>query len=104
MDRMGHAIRRGRRSDSRSAVLFLDLDRFKVVNDSLGHVRGDQLLVAIARRLEECVRPGDTVARLGGDEFVILLDEVPGVEGAAEAARRIQEALDAPFQLAGQEV
>ncbi|HSC59044.1 MAG TPA: EAL domain-containing protein [Gemmatimonadales bacterium] len=104
MDRLGHAIRRGRRSDSRSAVLFLDLDRFKVVNDSLGHVRGDQLLVAIARRLEDCVRPGDTVARLGGDEFVVLLDEVPSVEEAEEIADRIQESLDVPFQLAGQEV
>ncbi|HEU5357809.1 MAG TPA: EAL domain-containing protein [Gemmatimonadales bacterium] len=104
MDRLGHAIRRGRRSDSRSAVLFLDLDRFKVVNDSLGHVRGDQLLVAIARRLEDCVRPGDTVARLGGDEFVVLLDEVPTVEEAEEIAGRIQESLDVPFQLAGQEV
>ncbi|HEV2290534.1 MAG TPA: EAL domain-containing protein [Gemmatimonadales bacterium] len=104
MDRLGHAIRRGRRSDSRSAVLFLDLDRFKVVNDSLGHIRGDQLLVAIARRLEDCVRPGDTVARLGGDEFVVLLDEVPSVEEAEEIAGRIQESLDVPFQLAGQEV
>ncbi|MGH7532721.1 MAG: sensor domain-containing protein [Gemmatimonadales bacterium] len=104
MDRMGHAIRRGRRSDSRSAVLFLDLDRFKVVNDSLGHVHGDQLLVAIARRLEDCVRPGDTVGRLGGDEFVVLLDDVPGAAGAEEVAGRIQHALGAPFELAGQEV
>ncbi|MGB7212861.1 MAG: EAL domain-containing protein [Gemmatimonadales bacterium] len=104
MDRIGHAIRRGRRSDSRSAVLFLDLDRFKVVNDSLGHVHGDQLLVAIARRLEDCIRPGDTVGRLGGDEFVVLLDEVPGTAGAEEVAERIQLALSAPFELAGQEV
>lgn len=104
MDRLGHAIRRGRRSDSQSAVLFLDLDRFKVVNDSLGHVRGDQLLVAIARRLEECVRPGDTVARIGGDEFVVLLDEVPSVEESELIAGRIQESLSVPFQLGGQEV
>ncbi|HET7024267.1 MAG TPA: EAL domain-containing protein [Gemmatimonadales bacterium] len=104
MDRMGHAIRRGRRSDGRSAVLFLDLDRFKVVNDSLGHVHGDQLLVAIARRLEDCIRPGDTVGRLGGDEFVVLLDEVPGAAGAEEVAGRIQAALSDPFELAGQEV
>lgn len=81
------------------AVLFLDLDRFKVVNDSLGHLVGDQLLVAIARRLEACTRSVDTVARLGGDEFAILLDEVKDRREAAEVAERIQAALSPPFQL-----
>lgn len=81
------------------ALLFLDLDRFKVVNDSLGHLVGDQLLVAIAQRLKTCTRSLDTIARLGGDEFAILLDEVKDRREAAEVAERIQAALSPPFQL-----
>ncbi|HJZ68592.1 MAG TPA: EAL domain-containing protein [Blastocatellia bacterium] len=86
------------------AVLFLDLDRFKVVNDSLGHQIGDQLLVATARRLEACLRPGDMVARLGGDEFAIIVDRVKHPSDAMQAAERIREHLAAPFNLSGHEV
>ena len=105
MDRLGQAIKRARRRKNYNfGVLFLDLDRFKGVNDSLGHGVGDQLLVAIARRLEKCIRPGDTVARLGGDEFTILLDEIRGNDDAVYVADRIQKELSAPFELGGQEV
>jgi len=93
-----------RREDYAFALLFLDVDRFKVVNDSLGHLIGDQLLVAVARRLERCVRPGDTVARLGGDEFTVLLDDIQDVSDATRIADRIQRELGLPFNLSGQEV
>jgi diguanylate cyclase (GGDEF)-like protein len=86
------------------AVLFLDLDRFKNVNDSLGHVEGDQLLIAIAERLKGCVRPSDLVARLGGDEFTILLEGIVDLSDARRAAERVQRALAAPITLSGQEV
>ena len=86
------------------AVLFLDLDRFKNVNDSLGHSIGDQLLIAMARRLESCIRESDMVARLSGDEFAILLDGIPNQNEAAKMARRIQEKLQSPFNLSGHEV
>jgi diguanylate cyclase (GGDEF)-like protein len=85
-------------------VLFLDLDRFKVINDSLGHAIGDQLLVGIARRLETCLRPGDTVARLGGDEFTILLEDVTDAHEVTVIAQRIQKELALPFNLGGYEV
>jgi len=93
-----------RRPDYRFAALFLDLDRFKVVNDSLGHLAGDQLLVQLARRLEECVRGTDTVARLGGDEFVILLSDIEDYADAPRVAERIREELARPFHLGGHEV
>jgi diguanylate cyclase (GGDEF)-like protein/PAS domain S-box-containing protein len=85
-------------------VAFIDLDRFKVVNDSLGHLRGDELLVAIGHRLEGSIRQGDTVARLGGDEFAILLDDVADVRDATRVADRILTDLSRPFLLAGSEV
>ncbi|HSJ09187.1 MAG TPA: EAL domain-containing protein [Longimicrobiales bacterium] len=85
-------------------VAFLDLDRFKVVNDSLGHLVGDQLLVAIGQRLERCVRQGDTVARLGGDEFAVLLDDVDEARDATRVAERILMELSLPFHLAGHDV
>jgi diguanylate cyclase (GGDEF)-like protein/PAS domain S-box-containing protein len=93
-----------RRVSSSFAVLYLDLDRFKIVNDSLGHLVGDELLVAVSRRLELCLRPGDALARLGGDEFAILLSGL-GDEGQGNAiAFRIQDALRAPFAIGGREV
>ncbi len=89
---------------SRFAVLYLDLDRFKVVNDSLGHLVGDELLTAVSRRLESCLRQGDALARLGGDEFAILLNELGEEEQANAIAFRIQASLNAPFSIGGREV
>lgn len=86
------------------AVLYLDFDRFKVINDSLGHAEGDKLLKYIARRLESCVRPGDLIARLGGDEFVILLSEITDTAEALLVAERIQNDLKSAFDLGGREI
>jgi diguanylate cyclase (GGDEF)-like protein/PAS domain S-box-containing protein len=101
LDRLDQAIRRAQRSTppAAAAVLFLDLDRFKVVNDSLGHEVGDRLLNAVAQRLEAAVRPPDTVARLGGDEFTILLDGVTDVHEASAVAERVQQTLRAAFRI-----
>jgi diguanylate cyclase (GGDEF)-like protein/PAS domain S-box-containing protein len=86
------------------AVLFIDLDRFKIINDSLGHMVGDELLNTIAHRLEVCLRDGDTIARLGGDEFTILLDGIKDYSDAQRVAERVQEVLEQPFHLAGREL
>ena len=83
------------------AVLYIDLDRFKIVNDSLGHLIGDALLIAVSRRLESCLRPGDVLARLGGDEFAILLNGLGDETQANAIAFRIQHALSAPFSIGG---
>jgi diguanylate cyclase (GGDEF)-like protein/PAS domain S-box-containing protein len=96
-------FRLGRVSNS-FAVLYLDLDRFKIVNDSLGHLIGDQLLIAASRRLESCLRHGDALARLGGDEFAILLNGLADDNQANAIAFRIQDALSAPFAIGGREV
>jgi diguanylate cyclase (GGDEF)-like protein/PAS domain S-box-containing protein len=105
MDHLKLSVERAKRRDKRLfAVLFLDLDRFKIINDSLGHMVGDQLLIGIARRLETCLRLGDTVARLGGDEFTVLLEDLSGTEEALEVAERLQEKLSRPFNLNGHEV
>ena len=105
LDRLGQAIRRSNQSpDYKFGLLFLDLDRFKVVNDSLGHVLGDKLLVALADRLQSCVRVSDTVARLGGDEFTILLDHIQSLSDATLAAKKIQKELTRPFNIEGHEV
>ena len=100
MDRLEHALRRQERSNKSFAVLFLDLDRFKVINDSLGHNVGDQLLIETAQRLQACVRTHDTVARLGGDEFALLLDDVDE-KVAQTLAERITQALKRPFVIEG---
>ena len=105
MDRLSHTVDRAKRHPNyRFAVLFLDLDRFKIVNDSLGHLVGDQLLVAIARRLQSCLRGEDTVARLGGDEFTILLENIEDISQATRVAERIHQELIAPLNLNGHEV
>jgi len=100
--RLDECRRRGLRSGF--AVLYLDLDRFKIVNDSLGHLVGDELLVAASRRLETCLRQGDSLARLGGDEFAIFLNGLTDDAQANAIAGRIQDALTAPFSIAGREV
>jgi diguanylate cyclase (GGDEF)-like protein len=104
VDRLSHALARARRSGTRVGVLFCDLDGFKTVNDSLGHAAGDQLLVQVGERLRDCLRPSDTVARLGGDEFAILLDELADPRDAARAARRVNDALEAPFHIRGRDI
>jgi len=105
MDRLSHAISLAkRRRNYLFAVLFFDLDRFKLINDSLGHEVGDRLLIAIARRLEKYLRVGDTVARLGGDEFTILLEDIKDENVAINIANRLQEELTRSFNLSGNEV
>lgn len=105
VNRLRHTLQRARRDEQYLfAILFLDLDRFKNVNDSLGHNTGDLLLVETARRLETCVRPTDTLARLGGDEFTILLEDIENPEGAVRVAERVQEKLRTPFALNGHEL
>ena len=104
MDRLTHGLTRAQRRHEHLAVLFLDLDRFKVVNDTLGHSVGDQLLVEVSRRLTSALRPGDTVARLGGDEFGILLEDVADAETAEAVALRIEESLGTPYRFEGREV
>ncbi|MEM6867916.1 MAG: EAL domain-containing protein, partial [Cyanobacteria bacterium P01_C01_bin.121] len=97
-------IRLERNASHQCAVLFLDLDRFKVINDSLGHTIGDQLLSALAGRLESCIRRCDTLARLGGDEFAILLEEIDGLDDALAVCDRIHDSLKTPFKLSNYEV
>ena len=104
LNRVGHTVARVPRGKHPSAVLFLDLDDFKKVNDSLGHAVGDELLVATAARLTTCVRPGDTIARLGGDEFAVLLEDVDGMADVVVVAERISAAVSSPFHLSGRDV
>ncbi|MDQ3752763.1 MAG: EAL domain-containing protein [Actinomycetota bacterium] len=99
IDRLSVALARLERSSNEIAVLFMDLDRFKRVNDSMGHAAGDRFLRAVATRLKESVRPGDSAARIGGDEFTILCEDVRGGEGAIAIAGRITEAMARPFSL-----
>jgi diguanylate cyclase (GGDEF)-like protein len=104
LERLEHAVLRGRRSGKVAAVLFADLDRFKLVNDLYGHTIGDDLLVAVAQRLSSVLRSGDTLARMSGDEFVILCEDLDGPDEVDPIAARIEAALAVPFNLAGAEV
>ena len=100
-DRLGLAVTLAQRSEHPVGVLFVDLDHFKHINDSLGHSIGDRVLIEVARRLVSCVRASDTVARLSGDEFVVLLPEASGVEGVARVVASIMESIAEPFQING---
>jgi diguanylate cyclase (GGDEF)-like protein len=100
-DRVGHALRSTVRKGSLIAVMFIDLDDFKTVNDSLGHQAGDAVLFEVARRLERSIRPADTVARFGGDEFAVLLDGVSGSDEAALIAERLLSELEAAAEIDG---
>jgi len=102
-DRLEHALARSRRSAATVAVLFCDLDRFKMTNDTLGHNSGDLLLIEVAARFERAIREGDTIARLGGDEFAVVLDETTS-EDAAIMAQRLLDAVRAPFVISSREV
>jgi diguanylate cyclase (GGDEF)-like protein len=100
MDRLGHALSR---PGAEVAVVLLDIDNFKLVNDSLGHSAGDELLMEIAPRLQGALRPSDTIARLGGDEFVVLLEQIPHARAAMRVAERMVAAFEVPFQLSAGE-
>jgi diguanylate cyclase (GGDEF)-like protein len=102
IDRLNHWAARAGRDRSTAAVLFVDLDNFKVINDALGHDQGDRLLCAVADRLREVLRPSDTIARVGGDEFVVFCEDVASEHNALAMVDRLVNALDAPFKLAGQ--
>ncbi len=104
VDRLSHSLARAERTGKSLAVLFLDLDRFKLVNDGLGHVVGDQLLVEVAERLQRTVRGSDTVARFGGDEFVIVREDVDDVTDAVEFAERVAAKLHEPISLSGRDL
>jgi diguanylate cyclase (GGDEF)-like protein len=103
-ERVRHALAQARREGSSLAVIFLDLDDFKTINDSLGHAAGDRVLLEVAKRLATSVRVGDTAARFGGDEFAILLEETTGPQEAAEIAERIVEMLSRPLRLEQKEI
>jgi diguanylate cyclase (GGDEF)-like protein len=103
-DRLGQAMAMAQRDRSRFALLYLDLDKFKPVNDSHGHGVGDLLLKQVAQRIVGCVRESDTVARIGGDEFVIILRAVSLADSAAQVAENIRQALEKPFFVDGHEL
>jgi diguanylate cyclase (GGDEF)-like protein/PAS domain S-box-containing protein len=103
-DRLTQAIALSRRHGNKVVLLFLDLDRFKPVNDSLGHAVGDQLLQSVAQRLTSCVRSSDTICRLGGDEFVVLLSEIEHVDAATHCAEKLLTAVALPHLIGGHEV
>jgi diguanylate cyclase (GGDEF)-like protein len=102
--RLEHAAQRAKRSKTDAAVLFADLDRFKAINDTYGHQVGDELLIAVAQRLAQLVRPGDTLARVSGDEFVFLCEDLRTADDIETLAARIDEALSLPFSVSGQQI
>jgi diguanylate cyclase (GGDEF)-like protein/PAS domain S-box-containing protein len=104
MERLQQSLLRMERKKNYAALLYIDLDRFKLVNDSLGHSVGDRLLVQVASRLRSCLRPDDTVARLGGDDFAVLFEDLPDLSGAINVAERIHAAIAEPFQVGDEEV
>jgi diguanylate cyclase (GGDEF)-like protein len=104
LDRLEHGVAQSHRSGALIAVLFIDLDHFKVVNDTYGHGAGDDVLVQAAQRLKDCLRAGDTVGRLGGDEFAAVLGDLACANDAASVARKIVDALTSPFSAAGHEL
>jgi diguanylate cyclase (GGDEF)-like protein len=104
MDRLAHALARSERVGVNVAVLFLDLDRFRILNETLGHEIGDRLLVEVGHRIAGCLRPEDTVARLGGDEFALLIEETADLAGAAALAERVSAELQRPFLVDGRDV
>jgi diguanylate cyclase (GGDEF)-like protein/PAS domain S-box-containing protein len=105
LNRLQHVISTSlRRTDVRYAVLFLDLDRFKIINDSLGHGIGDEILTTVGRQLSDCLRPGDTIARLGGDEFAVLLANISELKDAIDVTERIHKNLAVPLTVQGHEV
>src|SRR5690606_20754074 len=103
-DRLSMAITQAARNDLRLAVMFIDLDRFKVINDSLGHTMGDRPLQAVAQRFQQCIRRGDTLSRFGGDEFTLLLPDAQSTQAAAQVAEKILECIKEPFRLGGHDV
>src|SRR3954465_12126815 len=104
LDRLALALARLRRQQTSIAVLFIDLDNFKVVNDSLGHNAGDRLLVELGGRLRHAIRPSDTIARFGGDEFVVLCEDIKEARDAIVVGQRIVDATSPPFELEGREM
>ena len=104
LDRLSFAVGRASRSGNPVGVLFIDIDDFKTINDSLGHRAGDELLLAVSARLEGCLRPSDTIARLGGDEFAVLIEEIDDAADAATAAGRVLDSLADPIAIEGREV
>jgi diguanylate cyclase (GGDEF)-like protein/PAS domain S-box-containing protein len=103
-DRLRHSLTRAKRNNKAAAVMFIDIDHFKSINDTMGHTAGDELLLEMARRLRECVRDDDTVARLGGDEFTIILSELRQAEDAVQVAEKILAAVQEPLKIAGKPI